>query len=140
MDIVDSRRAPRLVQAFLGPAFIEAADRAAEEGTGFAPPLADHRAGGGQAGANVQLPQRPRRAARQAELEARDRSACANRARKLPQRRHGIVDVAQEIGEREPVELAVCERQPHRTRLYELDAAVRTTPRLGEHARALVDA
>ena len=57
------------------------------------------------------LPERPPDAARHAELEARDRPAGLHDSRELAQRRRRVVDVAQQVGERERVELAVLERQ-----------------------------
>ena len=53
-------------------------------------------------------------AGRHAELEPGDRPARTDDARQLAQRRGRVVDVAQEVGERERVELAVGERQAAR--------------------------
>ena len=74
-----------------------------------------------QPDAHVQLPERPPDAARHAELEHRDRPAGPHDAHELAQRRSGVVDVAQEIGEGQRVELRVVERQRLRAALAQLD-------------------
>src|SRR5207253_10724212 len=68
-----------------------------------------------------------------------DRPARAHDARELAQRRERVVDVAQEIRERESVELRVAERELLGARLHEAHA-VRPPARGREHLRALVDA
>ena len=81
---------------------------------------------------------------REPELEHRDRAAGPDDARQLAQGRGGVVDVAQEVGERQRVEGAVVEREavgaaldePHLLRRRrELHAPARDL----EHLRALVE-
>src|SRR5439155_8237673 len=91
-DVVDPGVAPRVEEPRQRPALVEAADRRAEEGADLAPPAADDRASRGQADADVQLPEWPPQAARDAELEARERPAGLHDACQLPQRRRRIVD------------------------------------------------
>ena len=124
---------------------VEAADARAEEAADLAPARRDDAPGGGQADADVELPERPPEPARHGELEHRDRPAGPHDARELAQRRRGIVDVAQEIGERERVELAVVERQLLGAALAQLDArreagALDARAAGREHLGALVDA
>src|SRR4051794_30086725 len=57
--VVDACRTPGLVQPFRGPDRAEAPNRAAEKRAGLAPAVADHGARGGQARADVELPERP---------------------------------------------------------------------------------
>src|SRR5579862_8202969 len=107
---------------------MEVADRAAEERADLAPAPADRAAGPRQPDADVQLPERSPDAARNAELESRDDAARADDPRELAERCCRVTDVAQEVGEGQRVELAVGERQRHRTRLDELDGPVHTPP------------
>src|SRR2546423_2422971 len=137
--VVDACRTPGLVQAFLRPGRAEAANRAAEERAGLAPAVADHGARGWEPAADVELPERPPDAARDAELEPRDGAARPDDARQLAERLWGVGHVAEEVREREPVQFAVAERQGLRARLDEVELPVRAPPGLGEHARALVD-
>src|SRR4051812_33326619 len=139
-DVVDPGRAPCLLEAALRPRCVEAADRAAEERADLAPAVAGHRARDRQPGPDIELPERPPDAARDGELEACDRAARTHDPRKLAERRSGVGDVAQQIGEGERVELAVDERELVGTCLDELGATVRAPPSFGEHPRALVDA
>ncbi len=98
----------------------------------------------GQAHPHVELPQRPPRPAREAELEHRDRPAGAHDAGELAQRRAVVVDVAQEIREGERVELSVGERQRLRASLAQLDPLAEAglhdaLASRREHLGALVD-
>jgi hypothetical protein len=79
------------------------------------------------------------------ELEHGDAAAWANDAGKLAERRGRVFDVAEEVGEREPVEARVPEGKRLSARLAELDPggeAGRPDARRsrGEHLGALVDA
>jgi len=60
---------------------------------------------------HVELPERPPDAAREPELEHRDGPARPDDACQLAQRRGRVVDVPQQVGEGQPVEPAVLERQ-----------------------------
>ena len=71
------------------------------------------RPSAGQPEAGVGPPQRAQDGSRRdAELQRRDATARRDDAGQLAQRRGRVVDVAQEVGERQVVELAVGERQP----------------------------
>src|SRR5262249_53529224 len=106
----------------------------------LAPAVPDHRSRRRQPRAHVELPERPPDAVRDCELEARNRPAGPHDPRELAKGGGGILDVAQEVRERERVELAVAEGKLVGARLDELGSAARAPPRLGEHAGALVDA
>ena len=93
-----------------------------------------------QADVDPEIPGRPPDAAREAELEHRDRPARAHDARELGERRRGIVDVPEEVGERQVVERGVGKRQRVGRRLDELDAAVEPLAGASEHLGALVEA
>ena len=99
-----------------------------------------------QPDAGVQQPRCPPRPRRHAEFEGSDRAARAHHARELVQRGQRIVDVAQQVGERERVELRVGERQPLRLPADELDpcgelgVSGELRARGGEHILALVHA
>ena len=76
---------------------------------------------GGEDAANVHLPERSPRAGRHAELEPGDRPARTDDPRQLAQRGGRVVDVAQEVGERERRRTrrrrtAGCSRCPRRAR------------------------
>ena len=143
-DVVDARVAPRVEEPRLGPLLPEVADARAEEAAHLVPAGRDDRAGGRQADADVELPQRPPDAARQAELLHRDDAAGSHDASELAQRRGDVVDVAEEVRERQRVELGVGERERLGAALAQLDplreARVRDPLAPGrEHLRALVD-
>src|SRR3954452_4393361 len=92
---------------------VELGDASREEPSGLAPFARHEATEGGKPEARVDRPQRVgRRRRRYGELERRDAAAGPHHARKLAQRRTRIIDVAQQIGEREVVELAVAEREP----------------------------
>ena len=132
---------PQLELALERPALVEAADRRAEEAADVVPAARD-RAARQRAG------RRRRRAPRAA---ARRRAGTQNsRIAIVPPGRTtrassasvaaGIVDVAEQVGEREVVERGVGERDLRRRRLDELDAVAESLPRDGEHVGALVEA
>src|SRR5581483_8875644 len=137
-DVGDARRAPRVVAALLRPTGGIPSDRAAEERSDVAPTVPDDGARGGEADADVELPQRPPHARRDAELEPGDDAARPDDARQLRERRGGVFDVAQEVGEGERVERRVLERERLGGSLDELDAPVRAPPGLREHPAALI--
>ena len=87
----------------------------------------------------MHLPERSPRAGRHAELEPGDRPARTHDPRQLAQGGGRVVDVAQEVGKGEAVELAVGERQAGRAAQDELDVAVQTAASLREHLGALVE-
>src|SRR5205085_9864386 len=104
----------------------------------------DRASGERQADANVELPRRAPAPFRDAELERGDRAARPDDAGELAQRAAGVVDVAEEVGEREAGEGRVLEGQALGGALDELDAVVEARcgdapPRLGQHLRALVE-
>src|SRR5262249_45727290 len=138
-DLADARIAPRAELPLERPARPVAADRRPEERAHLPPAAADRQAGPGKRDADVEIPERPPDAAREPEFEPGDGRARPHDAGQLRERCRRVVDVPQEVGERERVELAVVEGEALCARLDELDAAVRTTARLGEHLRALVD-
>ena len=91
-------------------------------------------------------PQRPqRRRARDGELDHPDPPAGADHARELSQRRQPVVDVAQQVGEREAVELCIGERKPLGLAAHEAHALVQlgrggeARPRSREHLLALIE-
>ena len=81
----------------------------------------DHPSGEREADADVELPERAPDAARHRELEPGDRAARAHDACQLAQRRRRILDVAQEVRERQCVEARVRERQLFGAALDERD-------------------
>ena len=139
-DVRDARLTPELELALERPPLVEAADRRAEEAADVVPALRRDAAERGEADADVEIPERPPDPARNAELEVRDRPARAHDAGELGERGGRIVDVAQEVGEREVVERGVGEGDRRGGRLHELDAVAEPAPRHGEHVRALIEA
>jgi len=101
--------------------------------------VAKKRPGCGKADPDMELPERAPEAPGHAELEARDHPSRANHPRELPERRRRILDVAQQVGEGEPVEGAVGKRQPIGLADDELDVGAEAAASHGEHLRALVE-
>ena len=99
----------------------EVADARPEEAADAAPAGRDDGAGRGQPDAHVELPERAPDAAREPELQHRNRPAGPDDARELAQRRGHVVDVAEEVREGERVELPVGERQRLGAPLAQLD-------------------
>ena len=120
-DVGEAGLAPRVEEARLRPVAPEVADARAEEAADLAPARRDDGSRRRQPDSHVELPERPPDAARQAELEHRHRPAGPHDAGELAQRRGHVVDVAQEIRERERVELRVGERQLLGASLAQLD-------------------
>ncbi len=125
---------------------VERRDAAREKAAHLRPLARDGAPEQRQPDPRVGAPQRaPRLNRRLAELERRDPSARLDDARQLAQRRGRIIDVAQQVGEGEVVELAVGERQPLGLTLEQRDArcelrrAGQTRPRRGKHLRALIE-
>ena len=110
------------------------------------PARRDDPAGAGQADPHPELPEAaPERHRRDAELERGDRPARLHHPGQLGERRRRVVDVAEQVGERERVEGGVLEGQRLRAALDELDAvaeacALDARAAGGEHVGALVDA
>ena len=132
-------------QARFRPRLPEAADARAEKAADLAPARGDDRSRRRQPGPDVELPERPPRSAREAELEHGDRAAGPYDTNELAQRRRHVVDVAEEVREREGVELRVGERQGLGSSLAQLDpvaepAALDPVAAGREHLQALVDA
>ncbi len=100
---------------------MEAADAVAEKRSDAAPARRDGRSEHGETCAHVELPGRPGQATGNAELEHRDRAARPHDAGELAQGRFGVVDVAEQVGERQPIEGRVVERKLLRGSLDELD-------------------
>jgi hypothetical protein len=144
-DFREARCAPRVEQTRLRPLLPEVADARAEEVSHLPPARRDDGSRGRQSHSHVELPERPPCAARQAELEHRDRSAGADDPRQLAQRRRYVVDVAEEIREGERVELGVGEGQGFGPSVAELDPFAQTgacdlVAPGRKHLGALVDA
>ena len=90
----------------------QSTDARAEEAADLVPPRRDRTAGERQGESNIELPeQAPEWSGRDSELERRDRPPAARDARKLAHGRAGIVDVAEQVRERQRVELTVLEWQ-----------------------------
>ena len=124
---------------------MEVTDAVAEERSDTAPAGGDGRSEHRETGPHVQLPSGPGRPAGQPELEHRDRSARTHDAGELAHGRCGIVDVAEQVGERQAVEGRVVERKLLGGSLDELDAVGEAggsdTAAAGlEHVAALVEA
>ena len=87
----------------------------------------------GRPTSHVELPERPPHAAREPELEHRHRPAGPDDADELAQRRGHVVDVAEQVGEGDGVELPVRERQslgsPSRSSIRSLRPARATRSR-----------
>src|SRR5881397_2170578 len=104
---------------------VELRDASREETPSLAPFARHEATEGGQPEARVDRPCRVRRPGRRhRELERRDTTAGSYDARELAQGRSRIVDVAQQVGEREVVELAVRERESLRLAADERDEPV----------------
>ena len=117
-----------------------AADRVAEEVADLAPPAPEHAACEREAGADVGLPRGACETRRHRELERRDDTAGSHHASELRQCRAGVLDVPEEIRDREVVEGDVSEWKRLRGRLDQLDAVVEPATRAREHLGALIDA
>ena len=102
---------------------VELLDVRAEEATDLVPRRRDRAAEQRQPDARVHPPQRRAAAASgDAELDHPDPPARFDHARELAHRRGAVVDVAQQVGERQRVELAVGERELLGLALDERDA------------------
>src|SRR5690242_21515289 len=146
MHGVDARRRPELDHLLERMTRVEVGDVAREEASRLAPLARHEPTNGREPKARVNRPQRvPGRRRRHRELERRDAPPGRYHARKLAQRRTWIVDVAQQVGEREVIELAVTERERLRLAPYERDEMLeRRVPRESgaggrEHLGALVE-
>src|SRR5262245_49851374 len=118
----------------------EAADARPEEAADLGPARRDEEAGRRQSQAHPRFPGRPPDAAWHGELEHRDGAARPDHARKPVQRRARILDVAQEVRERQRRELAVGERERLGAPLDQLHGqSARPLRRDGEHLGALVE-
>ena len=139
MDVADPRRRPQLELAREWVAVPVLADGIAEEVAYLAPSVSERASGERQPCADVELPGRPSDPTWHAELERRDDATRANDADELRERRTGVLDVAEEVGERQVVEARSIERQAVGGGLHELDLTSESPPRAREHLRALVD-
>ena len=124
---------------------VKGADALAEKGADTSPARRDDGTQRGQSDANVELPGRAGEAAGQTEFEHRDRSTGPDDASELAHRRRRILDVPEQVRERQSVEGVVCEGKALRAPLDELDFF--GEPGLGhavatrvEHLPALVEA
>src|SRR5262249_60465104 len=88
--VTDAGIPPELEQALLRIAVVEAADARPEEVADLGPARREHATGSRQPDAHVELPQRAPNAARDGELEARDRAAGPDHPRALPHGRAGV--------------------------------------------------
>src|SRR2546430_13579782 len=139
-DVFDPGGTPELELALERVAAPELADAAAEEIANLVPAGRDDPSRRRKHGTDVGAPERPPESGRNGELEARDRAAGADDARELRQGRARIVDVAEQVGDRERVERGVLERQVLGARLDQLYRCGQVLARDREHLRALVDA
>src|ERR1019366_3133133 len=112
LDSADARGLPARGERLERVAGVELGDAAGEEATHLRPLLRDRASEQRQPDSRVGAPQRmPWLARRLAELERCDPPTRRDDARELAQRGRWIVDVAQQVGEGQMVELAVGERQ-----------------------------
>src|SRR5262249_14771506 len=137
--VTDAGIPPELEQALLRIAVVEAADARPEEVADLGPARREHATGSRQPDAHVELPQRAPNAARDGELEARDRAAGPDDPRELADDRGGIVDVAKQVRDGERVEGSVGKRQLFGTSLDQLHRGGQPAARFGEHLGALVE-
>src|SRR5213076_1376155 len=137
--VLDARGAPELELEFERVPAPEVADAASEEAGDFMPAGVDRAARGREHDAHVGAPEQPPDSPRNGKLEAGDRSAGPDDAGELGERRALVVDVAEQVGERERVEGLVREGQALGARLDELDIR-QPLARDREHLRALVEA
>ncbi len=124
---------------------MEVADARTEKPPDLVPPRRDDAPRQREDPAHVELPGPAPEAVREAELEPGDRPARPYDAGELVQRRARVVDVAEQVREREGVEGLVAERQPLRLALDQSDPRTEAGPRDalvrdGEHLGALVEA
>ena len=106
-SVAQPRCAPELELALERVALPELPDRAAEKAADLVPAVPQGSTGERQTDPDVEIPERPRRAARDAELERGDGAAGADDARQLRERRARVVDVAEQVGDGEVVERCV---------------------------------
>jgi len=143
--VLDARVAPELDQPGRGKSVPEASDALAEEVSDVAPTRGDRPADSRKDRLDVGVPERARDPAWwDEELEHRDASAGFDDAGQLGERRAGVVDVAEEVGERQRVEARVREGKRLGPRLVEGDPLARTggvgsCSAGGQHLGALVD-
>lgn len=117
----------------------ERANRSTEKGPDLAPAVCEYPPCEGKHGSDVDIPEWPSRASRDAELERREGSAGKEDTRELSDGCARVVDVAKEIRERDVVERFALERQVLGRGLDERHATRESTPRHCDHLRALVD-
>ena len=115
-----------------------AADRWAEELSDLTPAVPKRPSCEREHGADVDIPERSREPFRYAELESCHDARGSHDTCELDERRLRVVDVAEEIRERQVIERAVLERERVCRRLDELDALAEAATCDGEHLRALV--
>jgi hypothetical protein len=114
-------------------------NRRPEKRPNIAPRGRYEAAGSWEADGAVRVPERAPDAARNRELEHRDRPSGPHDAGQLGQRRAGVIHVAQEVGEGEMVERAVLEGKRLRRGLDELGPTGESFPRNGQHLGRLVE-
>jgi hypothetical protein len=124
---------------------MELADARSQKGPDLVPAGRDKPPCEGEPDPYVELPERTPEPAREPELERRDSPAGPDDARQLAQCRRGLLDVAEEVREREPVERAVLERKLVRAALDEPDpfrqpSCFDLPVACGQHLGALVEA
>src|SRR5258706_5534428 len=118
---------------------VEAADAWPEEPTHDRPLARHDLAEDGKAKARVEIPKRMPEAAGHCELDHRDPAAGLHHARELAHGRGGVLDVPQEIRERQMVERLVRERDALGPSFDELLEDAGPLPRDREHVGALVE-
>ena len=121
MRIGDPGSPPKLQLLRDRQAAMELADARPKKGADLVPAGRDEPARDREPDPHIQLPERTPEASREPELERRDCPAGPDDTRELAERSRGLLDVAEEVREREPVERAVLKRQLHRASLDEPD-------------------
>ena len=108
---------------------VEVADRGAEETADLVPARREQPSGNGQSDPDVEVPRAAARRRAGRRTRARRRAAGADDAGELRERRARVVDVAEEVREREVVERPVGEWDCGRRGLDQWNASAEASPR-----------
>ena len=139
MHVAEAGLAPVPLDGRHGMTRVEAFDARTQERADRGPLRGDQATGDRKPDPRVQPPERTPDAARQAELDHRNATAGLHDARELVHRGCRIVDVAQQISEREVIELFVGERQALRPRFDDPLVDTVAGPRHVQHVHALIE-